>query len=34
MLQWTAAGSGVRFMGLVYHTDGERWRADVAMAGQ
>ena len=28
MLQWTAAGSGVRFMGLVYHTDAERWRAD------
>jgi len=24
MLQWTAAGSGPRFMGLVHHTDGER----------
>lgn len=29
MLQWTAAGSGVRFMGLVHHTDGEReWAYD------
>jgi phosphoglycolate phosphatase-like HAD superfamily hydrolase len=24
MLQWTAAGSGARFMGLVHHTDDER----------
>jgi hypothetical protein len=24
MLQWTAAGGGVRFMGLVHHTDAER----------
>jgi phosphoglycolate phosphatase-like HAD superfamily hydrolase len=24
MLQWTAAGSGLRFMGLVHHTDAER----------
>ncbi|MBP7080940.1 MAG: haloacid dehalogenase-like hydrolase [Rhodocyclaceae bacterium] len=24
MLEWTAAGSGARFMGLVHHTDGER----------
>jgi phosphoglycolate phosphatase-like HAD superfamily hydrolase len=24
MLEWTAAGDGRRFMGLVYHTDGER----------
>jgi phosphoglycolate phosphatase-like HAD superfamily hydrolase len=24
MLQWTAAGAGVRFMGLVHHTDAER----------
>ena len=24
MLQWTAAGAGPRFMGLVHHTDGER----------
>ncbi|MGH9368888.1 MAG: HAD family hydrolase, partial [Thermoanaerobaculia bacterium] len=29
MLQWTAAGSGVRFMGLVHHTDGQReWAYD------
>jgi phosphoglycolate phosphatase-like HAD superfamily hydrolase len=29
MLQWTAAGSGARFMGLVHHTDGEReWAYD------
>jgi len=29
MLQWTAAGSGVRFMGLVHHTDAEReWAYD------
>ena len=29
MLQWTAAGSGVRFMGIVYHTDAEReWAYD------
>ncbi len=24
MLEWTAAGSGLRFMGLVHHTDSER----------
>jgi hypothetical protein len=24
MLQWTAASSGTRFMGLVHHTDAER----------
>jgi phosphoglycolate phosphatase-like HAD superfamily hydrolase len=24
MLQWTAAGSGARLMGIVHHTDGER----------
>jgi hypothetical protein len=24
MLQWTAAGPGARFMGLVHHTDAER----------
>ncbi len=24
MLQWTAAGEGARFMGLVHHTDAER----------
>ena len=29
MLQWTAAGSGVRFMGLVHHTDADReWAYD------
>ena len=29
MLQWTAAGSGARFMGIVHHTDGEReWAYD------
>jgi phosphoserine phosphatase len=29
MLEWTAAGSGVRFVGLVHHTDGEReWAYD------
>jgi hypothetical protein len=29
MLQWTAAGDGARFMGLVRHTDGEReWAYD------
>jgi hypothetical protein len=29
MLQWTAAGSGARFIGLVHHTDGEReWAYD------
>ena len=29
MLQWTAAGSGARFMGLVHHTDGDReWAYD------
>jgi hypothetical protein len=24
MLQWTAAGGGARFMGVVHHTDAER----------
>ncbi|MGJ7562250.1 HAD family hydrolase [Variovorax sp. GB1R11] len=24
MLQWTAAGSGLRFIGIVHHTDGDR----------
>jgi hypothetical protein len=29
MLQWTAAGSGARFMGLVHHTDAAReWAYD------
>lgn len=29
MLQWTAAGDGVRFMGLVHHTDADReWAYD------
>ena len=29
MLQWTAAGSGARFMGLIHHTDAEReWSYD------
>jgi hypothetical protein len=29
MLQWTAAGSGKRFMGLVHHTDAKReWAYD------
>ena len=29
MLQWTAAGDGLRFMGIVHHTDGEReWAYD------
>ena len=29
MLQWTTAGSGARFMGLVHHTDAEReWAYD------
>jgi len=29
MLQWTAAGGGARFMGLVHHTDAEReWSYD------
>jgi phosphoglycolate phosphatase-like HAD superfamily hydrolase len=29
MLQWTAAGSGARFMAIVHHTDGEReWAYD------
>jgi hypothetical protein len=29
MLQWTAAGGGARFMGLVHHTDAEReWDYD------
>ncbi len=29
MLQWTAAGDGLRFMGIVRHTDGEReWAYD------
>jgi len=31
MLQWTAAGAGLRFMGLVRHTDAEReWAYDRA----
>ncbi|HOI94297.1 MAG TPA: HAD family hydrolase [Syntrophobacter fumaroxidans] len=31
MLQWTAAGKGARFMGLVHHTDAEReWAYDRA----
>jgi phosphoglycolate phosphatase-like HAD superfamily hydrolase len=31
MLQWTAAGSGARFLGLVHHTDAEReWAYDRA----
>jgi phosphoglycolate phosphatase-like HAD superfamily hydrolase len=31
MLQWTAAGSGARFMGIVHHTDSAReWRYDRA----
>jgi phosphoglycolate phosphatase-like HAD superfamily hydrolase len=31
MLEWTAAGSGTRFMGLVHHTDAEReWAYDRA----
>jgi hypothetical protein len=29
MLQWTAAGPGARFMGLVHHTDAKReWAYD------
>jgi len=29
MLQWTAAGGGARFMGLLHHTDAEReWAYD------
>jgi hypothetical protein len=33
MLQWTAAGSGARFMGLVHHTDAEReWAYDSDVA--
>jgi len=29
MLEWTEAGSGARFMGLVHHTDAEReWAYD------
>ncbi|WP_239627466.1 HAD family hydrolase [Bradyrhizobium sp. I71] len=29
MLQWTAAGGGARFIGIVHHTDGEReWAYD------
>jgi hypothetical protein len=29
MLEWTAAGTGARFMGLVHHTDAEReWAYD------
>ena len=29
MLQWTAAGQGPRFMGIVHHTDAEReWAYD------
>ena len=27
MLEWTARGSGLRFVGLVHHTDAERERA-------
>jgi hypothetical protein len=27
MLQWTAAGAGRRFMGIVHHTDAQRERA-------
>ena len=36
MLQWTAAGDGARFMGLVHHTDGVReWAYDrVSPVGQ
>jgi phosphoglycolate phosphatase-like HAD superfamily hydrolase len=31
MLEWTAAGDGARFVGLVHHTDGEReWTYDRA----
>ena len=31
MLEWTAAGNGARFMGLVHHTDAEReWAYDRA----
>ena len=31
MLEWTAAGDGARFMGLVHHTDAEReWAYDRA----
>ena len=31
MLQWTAAGAGARFMGIVHHTDAEReWAYDRA----
>jgi phosphoserine phosphatase len=31
MLEWTAAGDGARFVGLVHHTDGEReWSYDRA----
>ena len=31
MLQWTAAGSGMRFMGLVHHTDADReWAYETA----
>ncbi len=29
MLQWTAAGAGRRFMGIVHHTDADReWAYD------
>jgi hypothetical protein len=29
MLQWTAAGSGARLMGILHHTDAEReWAYD------
>jgi hypothetical protein len=29
MLEWTAAGDGARFLGLVHHTDAEReWAYD------
>ena len=31
MLQWTAGGSGARFVGIVHHTDAEReWAYDRA----
>ena len=31
MLQWTAAGGGARFVGIVHHTDAEReWAYDRA----
>ncbi|MBP1768855.1 MAG: nonspecific acid phosphatase precursor [Candidatus Aminicenantes bacterium] len=34
MLQWTAAGGGARFMGLIHHTDAEReWAYDKIAIG-